>query len=52
MVGVAFNPRTKGDAAGSPEAQIGGHFPLIDDPGKPFTDADLKGKWHLSLSSS
>lgn len=26
---------------------IGGPFQLIDQNGKPFTDADLKGKWHL-----
>jgi protein SCO1 len=26
---------------------VGGPFHLIDQNGKPFTDADLKGKWHL-----
>ncbi len=26
---------------------IGGPFHLIDQNGKPFTDADLKGKWHF-----
>lgn len=26
---------------------IGGPFHLVDQNGKPFTDADLKGKWHL-----
>ena len=26
---------------------IGGPFQLVDQNGKPFTDADLKGKWHL-----
>lgn len=26
---------------------IGGKFSLVDQNGKPFTDADLKGKWHL-----
>jgi protein SCO1/2 len=26
---------------------IGGPFHLVDQNGKPFSDADLKGKWHL-----
>ena len=26
---------------------IGGAFQLVDQNGKPFSDADLKGKWHL-----
>ncbi|MGD9615491.1 MAG: SCO family protein [Alphaproteobacteria bacterium] len=26
---------------------IGGPFRLIDQNGRPFTDADLRGKWHL-----
>ena len=26
---------------------IGGPFKLVDQNGQPFTDADLKGKWHL-----
>jgi protein SCO1/2 len=26
---------------------IGGAFHLVDQNGKPFSDADLKGKWHL-----
>src|SRR5262249_673734 len=26
---------------------IGGPFQLVDQNGKPFGDADLKGKWHL-----
>ena len=35
-------------AAGTPLASaIGGPFQLIDQNGKPFSDADLKGKWHL-----
>jgi protein SCO1 len=39
LVGFAFRDRT--------ETQIGGKFALIDDDGKPFTDVELKGKWHL-----
>jgi protein SCO1 len=34
--------------AGSPlAAAIGGPFSLVDQNDKPFTDADLKGKWQL-----
>jgi len=39
LVGFAYSDRTGGE--------IGGKFALIDDNGKPFTDAELKGKWHL-----
>src|SRR5580704_3078898 len=28
-------------------SMIGGPFHLVDQNGKPFTEADLKGKWHL-----
>ncbi len=47
LVGVASRNHTKGVAANSLGAQIGGKFVLVDDNGKPFTDAELKGKWHL-----
>jgi len=47
LVGIAFRDPAKGVAAGLLGAQIGGKFTLIDDEGKPFTDAGLKGKWHL-----
>jgi protein SCO1 len=47
MIGFAFRDQGKG-VAGSPlGAAIGGKFSLVDQNGKPFTDADLKGKWHL-----
>ena len=47
LLGVAFRDREKG-AAGSPLAGvIGGPFSLVDQNGRTFTDADLKGKWHL-----
>ena len=37
-----------GGAAGTLLASaVGGPFNLVDQNGKPFTDADLKGKWHL-----
>jgi protein SCO1 len=47
LIGVAFHDQAKG-VAGSPLAGvIGGKFALVDQNGKPFTDADLKGKWQL-----
>src|SRR5580704_6268962 len=47
LIGIAFRDRTQG-VAGSPlGASIGGKFSLVDQNGKPFTDADLKGKWRL-----
>lgn len=45
FVGLRDNPR--GIAGSVMSAAIGGPFHLIDQNGKPFTDADLKGKWHL-----
>jgi len=47
LVGMAFRNPPKGVAGSLVGAQIGGKFTLIDHEGKPFTDADLKGKWHL-----
>jgi protein SCO1/2 len=38
-------PSAAGDTILS--SAIGGPFRLTDQNGKPFTDADLKGKWHL-----
>jgi protein SCO1 len=47
LIGLAFRDQGKG-AAGSPlAAAIGGKFSLVDQNGKPFTDADMKGKWQL-----
>jgi protein SCO1 len=47
MIGFAFRDQTHG-VAGSPlGAAIGGKFSLVDQNGKPFTDANLKGKWNL-----
>ncbi|HUC08950.1 MAG TPA: SCO family protein [Stellaceae bacterium] len=47
LVGIASRHQAAGDATGSLTGQIGGKFALVDDNGKPFTDAELKGKWHL-----
>ena len=47
LIALALRDQAKG-VAGSPlAAMIGGKFSLIDQNGKPFTDADLKGKWQL-----
>jgi len=47
LIGVAFRDQAKGVAGNPLAAAIGGKFSLVDQNGKPFTDADLKGKWHL-----
>jgi protein SCO1/2 len=47
LIALAFREQGKG-AAGSPlAAAIGGPFSLVDQNDKPFTDANLKGKWQL-----
>jgi protein SCO1/2 len=47
LIALALRDQAKG-VAGSPlAAMIGGKFSLVDQNGKPFTDADLKGKWQL-----
>ena len=47
LIGVAFRDAGKGVAGGPLAGMIGGKFTLVDQNGKPFTDADLKGKWQL-----
>ena len=45
FVGYRDNPR---EIAGTVlSSAIGGPFHLTDQNGKQFTEADLKGKWHL-----
>jgi protein SCO1 len=47
LIALALRDQAKG-LAGSPlAAMIGGKFSLVDQNGKPFTDADLRGKWQL-----
>ena len=47
LIALAFREPGQG-VAGSPlSTAIGGPFSLTDQNGKPFTDADLKGKWQL-----
>lgn len=45
FVGLRDNPR--GIAGTVLSSTIGGPFRLTDQNGRPFTDSDLKGKWHL-----
>jgi protein SCO1 len=47
LIGVAFRDQGKGVAGNPLGVSIGGKFSLIDQNGKPFTDADLRGKWNL-----
>ena len=46
VVGFALRPGS-GGSGGVFTSAIGGPFRLVDQNGKPFTDANLKGKWHL-----
>jgi protein SCO1/2 len=43
----AFSEQPHGAANSALSAMIGGKFSLVDQNGKPFTDADMKGKWQL-----
>ena len=43
----AYQDNPRGAAGTLLSNSIGGPFRLVDQNGKPFTDADLKGKWHL-----
>ena len=47
LIALAFRDNPKGAAGTMLASAIGGPFHLVDQNGKPFSDADLKGKWHL-----
>ena len=47
LIALALRDQAKGVAGSPVAASIGGKFSLVDQNGKPFTDADLKGKWQL-----
>jgi protein SCO1 len=47
MIGMAFRQTAKGVAGNPLAVSIGGAFSLVDQNGKPFTEANLKGKWNL-----
>src|SRR5579864_8920047 len=44
LIGLAMRHSPNGNFLAS---AIGGPFHLVDQNGKPFTDTDLQGKWHL-----
>src|SRR5438552_4248212 len=47
LLGLAVRESPKGAAGTALANAIGGPFRLIDQNGKPVSDADLKGKWQL-----
>jgi protein SCO1/2 len=47
LLALALREPPRGAAGTALASAIGGPFQLIDQNGKPFSDADLKGKWHL-----
>ena len=47
LVALAVRDNPKGAAGTVLASAIGGQFRLVDQNGKPFTEADLRGKWHL-----
>jgi protein SCO1/2 len=47
ILGLGLRDNPKGAAGTVLASAIGGAFHLIDQNGKPFGDADLKGKWRL-----
>lgn len=47
LLAIAYRENPKGAAGTLLASAIGGPFRLTDQEGKPFTDANLKGKWHL-----
>src|SRR5437763_17133536 len=47
LLALALRETPRGAAGTALASALGGPFQLIDQNGKPFGDADLKGKWHL-----
>jgi protein SCO1/2 len=47
LLALALRETPRGAAGTALASAIGGQFQLIDQNGKPFSDANLKGKWHL-----
>src|SRR5260370_11440190 len=47
LLALAFGDTPQGAAGTALASAIGGPFRLIDQNGKPVSDADLKGKWQL-----
>ena len=44
---IAYSLRQNPDYGGFLANPVGGPFHLVDQNGRPFTEANLKGKWHL-----
>jgi protein SCO1 len=47
LLSLAFREGPKGVAGSVLASAIGGPFQLVDQNGKPFSEANLNGKWHL-----
>ncbi|HML10012.1 MAG TPA: SCO family protein [Stellaceae bacterium] len=47
LIGISFRDQSHGVAGNPLAGAFGGKFSLVDQNAKPFTDADLKGKWTL-----
>ena len=47
LLAFALRETPRGAAGTALASAIGGQFQLTDQNGKPFSDANLKGKWHL-----
>jgi protein SCO1 len=47
LLAIAYSDNPKGAGGTLLSSAIGGPFHLVDQNGNPFTDANLKGKWHL-----
>jgi protein SCO1/2 len=47
LLALAYRDTPKGVAGSVLATAIGGPFRLVDQNGKPFTEANLQGKWHL-----
>ena len=47
LLAIAYRENPKGAAGTLLASAIGGPFQLVDQNGRPFTDVNLKGKWHL-----
>ena len=47
LIAIVYRDNPKGAAGSLLASAIGGPFHLIDQNGKPYSDGDLNGKWHL-----
>src|SRR5206468_12604071 len=47
LLALALRETPRGAAGTALASAIGGQFQLIDQNGKPFSDVNLTGKWHL-----